>query len=256
MWVANVDVRLGDWLVGVRADSDANRARLERLLGAYLDRSGTPTRTNFSVRAPSRRRFRRSSTTGDGDDPTGLYVAGDRVLTTDRFDEIAHRLAGHLAGVAAVGDAHGHRPGAGRVVVEGARVVVRGDRAVVVAAQCAGPIDDPDTGTTELSVWQPVVDAATGAVVVPQPLDGLDWRAAKLDPPPALPDGVRLVGVVAPPMGEDRANLPALWLAATGDLDAWGARLSLLDEEDRVVCAAAHEVRAAAASLLAADAEG
>ncbi|MEX2627752.1 MAG: hypothetical protein WD225_12770, partial [Ilumatobacteraceae bacterium] len=146
--MANIDLRLGGWRVGVRPDTDATRRRLAALLEPYADTSGEPTRTNFSVRGPGRWWKR---------DEAQLYAAGDRVRADRRLDPVVHHLVGHLAGIAAEPTL-----APGRTVVRG-RLVARGDRAVLVTASCTGPIDlsevdEAAPDIVERPVWHPVVD--------------------------------------------------------------------------------------------------
>jgi hypothetical protein len=241
--VANVDLRLGRWRVGVRPDTDASRGRLGTLLAPYVDTSGEPTRTNFSIRG-SGSWWRRAE--------AQLFVAGDLVRAHRRLDPVVHHLVGHLAGIAAEPTLERDR-----TVVAG-RLLARGDRAVLVTASCTGPIDTSQVpgapaDLVERPVWQPVVDPVERAVVMPPMLADLDWRGARLAPPPAAgPDRLELVGVVTPPDRDGAASLPAVWSASRGRLDEWGVLLGLLDEDGRAV--AAHtkpDVLAAAGRLLA-----
>lgn len=242
--MANIDLRLGGWRVGVRPDSDATRRRLAALFEPCADHTGEPTRTNFSVRGPSRWRKR-----GD----SALYVAGDRVRAERHLQPVVHHLVGHLAGIAAESTL-----APGRTVVQG-RLVARGDRAVLVTASCTGPIDMSEVGDAppdivERPVWHPVVDPAERSIVIPPPLAGLDWRGARLDPPATGPgrDRLELVGVVTPPDLDGEASLPAVWAASRGRLDQWGVLLGLLEEDGRTVAArSTAEVLAGAARLLA-----
>ncbi len=240
-----MDLRLGRWRVGVRPDTDATRRRLAALLAPYADDSGETTRTNFSVRGTGRWPKR-----GVAD----LYVAGDRVRADRRLDPVVHHLVGHLVGIAA-------EPvlARDRTVVTG-RLVARGDRAVLVTASCTGPIPGSGEGSADVpadlverAVWHPVVDPVERSIVVPPPLADLDWRAARLDPPPAEgPDRLQLVGVVTPPDRDGEANLPAVWAASRGRLDEWGMLLALLEGDGRAVAARTKaEILTAATRLLA-----
>lgn len=243
--MASIDLRLGRWRVGVRPDTDSTRRALADLLGAYLDPSGEPTRTNFSVRANRRRRARHGAS---------LHVAGELVLADGSLATVAERLAGHLAGVAV--DTGGD-PGPNRAVVEG-RVVARGQRALLVLAPCVGSLDVTGAGITEVALWHPVVDTGTMEVVVPPPLERLDWRAAGLARPSsathagaAAGDRLELAGVVSPADPDGGADLARMWFSARGDLDGWGLVLAHLEQSGRVEAApATSDVLPAVARLL------
>ena len=239
-----MDLRLGAWRVGIRPDTEATRRRLSALLAPYADESGEPTRTNFSVRAPGGRWWKRTD--------AELYVAGDRVRAERRLDDVVHHLVEHLAGIAAEPDL-----APGRTVAVG-RLVVRGDRAVLVTATCTGPIDmtsvdGAPNDIAERPTWQPVIDPVERAVVIPPPLADLDWRGARLAPPPArAPYRLELVGVITPPDRNGAANLPPVWAASRGRLDEWGVLLGLFEEDGRAIAAWSREdILAAAARLLA-----
>lgn len=238
--MANIDLLVGRWRVGVRPDTDATRRRLGALLAPHTDTPEEPTRTNFSVRDPNRRLWRNNQ--------ASLHVAGDLAIGSTTLQVVAERLAGHLAGVAADVEPHPH---GGRVVVE-ARVAVQGNRAVLVLANCVGLLDVPDVNVVEASIWHPVIDASTASIVLPPLLDDLDWRGARLDLPRPLPKRLELAGVVVPAGAEGAANLPSVWLAGRGDLDAWGLLLGNLDHGGAVEVGATSElVRDAIRRILA-----
>lgn len=220
MWVDTLDLDLGPWLVGVRADSAATRTRLQRLLARYVVEPGGRARTNYGVRAPSGR-IRRT--------PAELYVGGERIPVGDSLEQVVHHLVGHLAGIASDGV-----PVAG-VTRVGVRVAVRGERAVLVHTGACTPIVDPGGASGELPVWMAAVDSARRAVIPPTPLAGLDWAGAGLEPPSERPRRVEVVGAVAVPDHTGGPALGALWLAGSGSLDAWGVLLAELEQEQRVV---------------------
>lgn len=251
---------LGRWLVGVRPDSDRTRRRLIALLGPYLAPGESEARTNFSLRAPGRFPSRQKGS---------LYIAGGLVLESRRWESLLHALVGYLAGIAAdAGDdaesAAGARatsgPGADdgvenahRPLVQG-RVVALDGRAVIVTASCTGPLDVAEIaalGGAEVPVWQPVIDPASRTVLMPDPLDGLDWSAAGIDPPAAASVPPTVVGVVTGPSFEGRPDLVSAWMTGRRALDEWGVLLSFLDAEGRIRAAATPaEVIARAAELL------
>lgn len=204
-------------------------------------------RTNFSVRAPGRLGSRA---------PGSLYIAGGKVLETRRWDTIVQALVGHLAGI--VGDP-GEDAGVSsasdaRLALVQGRVVAHDGRAVIVTASCSGPLDVAEIaalGGAELHVWQPVIDPVSRAVVVPEPLGGLDWRAGRVEPTPVTVGPLEVVGVVTGPSAEGRPDLVSAWMAGRRALDEWGVLLSFLDGEGRIRAAlTAEEVVARTAELL------
>lgn len=214
-------------------------------------------RTNFSLRAPGRFPSR---------DEGSLYIAGGKVLESRCWEVLVHALAGYLAGIAAdTDDAGAADSGAGASVDDGAdadagrpvvqgRVVAHDGRAVIVTASCTGPLDVAEVaelGGAEVPVWQPVIDPVDRTIIVPAPLEGLDWGAARLAPPQVSTAPLTLVGVVTGPSAEGRPDLVSAWMTGRRALDEWGVLLSFLDGEGRIRAAATPaEVIARAADLL------
>lgn len=237
---------LGRWRVGVRPDSDRTRRRLVALLAPYVAVGESEARSNFSIRAPGRFPSREAGS---------LYIAGGKVLESRRWDVLAHALVGYLGGIAAdTGDeADRGVVDARRPLVQG-RVVAHGGRAVIVTASCTGPLDVAevaDLGGAEVAVWQPVIDPVDRTVIVPAPLEGLDWAAARFAPPQQSTLPLTVVGVVTGPSAEGRPDLVSAWMTGRRALDEWGVLLSFLDGEGRIRAAATPaEVIARAADLL------
>lgn len=234
MWADTIPLRVGRWLVGVRPDSDRTRRRLLELLAAYVvDDAPDSVRDNFSVRAP-RLAVRRG--------PMQLHVAGETVVKASRLEPVVHALASHLSGLAV--------QTAGCTRVPG-RLVVRGDRAVVVGAAWSAPIVPAAPGFSEIWTWRPLVLAEQRVVRVPEYLPDLRWRAAGLDAPSEVrPRQLHLEGLVLPAGPSGVPEIVKFWRGSEGHLDEWGLLLSMLEHRDVIVPALRPEVVPSAVEAL------
>lgn len=228
-----VHMQVGRTLIGIRPDSEATGDRLRALFAPYVTEPNARVRSNFSLRAP------RSWARRAGE----LYVAGEVALRSRHLDHLFHAMASHIAGAVWMPE---------DFVQVRARVLHRGDRAVMVEAPWSAPIVPRRRGIEELMLWDPQVDPSVGAVGKPPELTGLRWEAASVRAPAARPKRFELVGIVLPPAAGGRPDVARLWLRSRGPLDTWGLRLNELDMQDRVVSAAnARGVRRHVLTLLA-----
>ena len=157
-------LRVGDQLVGVRADSDATAATIRTTFGAWVDATaslpgehGGPVPWAFSLRL-------RDDGTGRGPKAVPQLRIGRRLIARSRRpDDVVGALDHVLGGVLARQD-HERR-------WLGLRTFVADKRAVLVEAASPALKADPRlarVGVTELPTWSIAVDGDT--VLVPPPL--------------------------------------------------------------------------------------
>ena len=147
-------MKVGSWELGVRADSPRTAAAVRHAFNAYISLSGTPVRSNFSLRGP----------TGLlGRSPGELFIAGVAVARSRSFDHLLDALAGHLAALAI-----NTRP----VEVPRVRAFTSGTRVVLTDLLRPALVDDHTLakhGVHELHLWNPEFVEGP-AVVLPPPL--------------------------------------------------------------------------------------
>jgi hypothetical protein len=233
VWAATIPLRLGQYRVGVRVDTDRTRTQLTTLLAPFVDTSPGPTPSNYSIRRPLGR-VRRT--------PGTLHLGGIQVAESTSFDVLVHHLLDHLANVAA------------EVPDDAVRTTLRAfehaGSAVLVAAHRSAQWKLPP-GTQEIACWEPIIRPASRTLVLPAPLEPVDWRAAKIVPANARPlRELRIAGIVTDisvgsPRPDDPETVPApfvdpvmtltrLWADATGDVDGWGVALVELHESGQI----------------------
>jgi hypothetical protein len=237
-----MEIEIGGLRVGLRADSEETLDRIATLLRHHIRpaNSTSPVRSNFSVRAPRGRLHRQNGE---------LYIAGRVAARSKRFDDLCHALVGHLSGIA-----EGTNPSTEATKVEGTRVYVGNERAVLVRSPRPCRTDPPSPEVGEVHVWDPQVDAAAGAVILPGRLEDVAWHEAGVTPPSTGSGGaVPLVGLVVPPDAMGFPDAPALWLDSRGDLDRWGLVISNLHSDARVLTASTPLQVAAAVRRLMSD---
>ena len=184
-------VRIGDRLVGLRADTDNTLRRLRTLLAAWIDDSQPDIPWAFDVRLDPEPEARSDESQRRGVRPVPQLRAGQLLMARSRSsDEVLRALANVLGGVLASDD--------GARTWSGLRPFVDAERVVLVDAQppaLTAGAELTRAGVTELSCWTVALDGRT--VHVPPPLGDLDWAALGLDPPPAAGRTATLVGLVA-----------------------------------------------------------
>jgi hypothetical protein len=233
VWAATIPLRLGQYRVGIRVDTDRTRTQLTTLLASFVDTSPGPTLSNFSIRRPDGR-IRRT--------PGTLHLGGIQVAESTSFDVLVHHLLDHLASVAAEIPA-----GAVRTTL---RAFEHAGSAVLVAADRSVRWKLPP-GTQEIACWEPIIRPSSRTLVLPAPLEPVDWRAAKTTPPDPRPQReLSIAGIVTDvpvggPLPDDPETVPApaadpvatltrLWADATGDVEGWGVALVQLHESGRI----------------------
>ncbi len=178
-------LRVGDQLVGVRADTDDTAQRIRSLFAGWLEpdasgEHGEPVPWAFSVRLDPDH----DSGADRGPKPVPQLRIGRSLLARSRRpDDVMNALDHVLGGVLARQD--------DRRRWLGLRTFVTGDRAVLVDAAPPALTADPRlarTGVAELPTWSVAVD--DGTVVVPPSLTA----SASTDEPAG--SAYRLVGLV------------------------------------------------------------
>lgn len=220
MWTETLPLRVGNWYVGVRADSNDLLGRLRRLFNSYvIDAEPVSVRTNFGIRAGSGW-FRRRA---------GLaYTGGCELLRSTSLDELAGAVAGHISALAF---------DAARTAVNRGRIVARGRNAVLLHAPFPHFVGEMVAGTREVHLGTPVIDAGRRIVVPPSLLPDLDWKGGRFRPPADTDDELQIVGVITLPDVHGEPNLEHTWLSSAGELDAWGVLLRDFADEGRVAAA-------------------
>jgi hypothetical protein len=206
VWADTVTLRVGDQLVGVRADTDATAATLRTVFAAWLEptatgEQGEPVPWAFSLRLDTDRAGRGPKAVPQ------LRIGRSLLARSRRPDDVVTALDHVLGGVLARQDDSRRWLGL--------RTFVAGDRAVLVDATPPALTADPRlarAGVTELPTWSVAVDGDT--VLVPPPLTAADAShyTRRSSPDPAAPSCSR-----AP---RTRANPPSLrrwrWPATAG----------------------------------------
>ena len=173
-------LRVGDQLVGVRADTDDTAQRIRSLFAGWLEPDasgdhGEPVPWAFSVRLDPDH----DSGADRGPKPVPQLRIGRSLLARSRrADDVMNALDHVLGGVLARQD--------DRRRWLGLRTFVTGDRAVLVDAAPPALTADPRlarTGVAELPTWSVAVD--DGTVVVPPSLTA----SANTDEPAGPPTG-------------------------------------------------------------------
>jgi hypothetical protein len=162
VWADTVTLRVGDQLVGVRADTDATAATIRTVFAAWLepavtDEHGEPVPWAFSLRLDP-------DSAGRGPKAVPQLRIGRRLLARSRRPgDVVSALDHVLGGVLARQDDDRRWLGL--------RTFVAGDRAVLVDAAPPALTADPRlarAGVTELPTWS--VAVAHDSVLVPPPL--------------------------------------------------------------------------------------
>jgi hypothetical protein len=164
VWADTVTLRVGDQLVGVRADTDATAATIRTVFAAWLEpdastlgEHGEPVPWAFSLRLDP-------DSAGRGPKAVPQLRIGRRLLARSRRpDDVVSALDHVLGGVLARQDDDRRWLGL--------RTFVAGDRAVLVDAAPPALTADPRlarAGVTELPTWS--VAVAHDSVLVPPPL--------------------------------------------------------------------------------------
>lgn len=175
-------LRVGDQLVGVRADTDATAARIRDVFAAWLEPASAvvgsdPVPWAFSLRLDT-------DHAGRGPTPVPQLRIGRSLLARSRRpDDMVNALDHVLGGVLA------HQDDSRRWL--GLRTFAAGDRAVLVDAAPPALTADPQLAraeVTELPTWSVAVDSDT--VLVPPPL------TAMADADEGAGPGFALVGIV------------------------------------------------------------
>ena len=201
-------LRVGDQLVGLRADSDATAATIRTMFGAWVDAAASlpgeqgapdePIPWAFSVRL-------HTDSSGRGPRAVPQLRIGRRLLARSRRpDDVMNALDHVLGGVLARQDDTRRWLGL--------RTFVAGDRAVLVDATPPALTADPRltrAEVTELPAWSVAVDGDT--VHVPPPL-----TATSAGPDAGADSAFALVGLV----GLDACSHPAATDAGEHDADA------------------------------------
>jgi hypothetical protein len=183
-----VTLRVGTQLVGLRADTDTTLSRLRTLLASWIDDDHPHVPWIFDVRLGPEGD---QQITDRGPRPVPQIRLGQLVIARSRdADDAIRALASILGGVLARQDQTRlwldlrAFTGNGRVVLVDARPPALAADAVLTRA-----------GISELPIWSASIDGTM--VHVPPPLDGLDWVAIGVDPPPAAGHIAQLAGIVA-----------------------------------------------------------
>jgi hypothetical protein len=162
VWADTVTLRVGDQLVGVRADTDATAATIRTAFAIWLEPTaigehGEPVPWAFSLRLDT-------DSAGRGPKAVPQLRIGRSLLARSRrTDDVVTALDHVLGGVLARQDDTRRWLGL--------RTFVAGDRAVLVDAAPPALTADPRlarAGVTELPTWSVAVDG--GTVLVPPPL--------------------------------------------------------------------------------------
>jgi hypothetical protein len=157
VWADTVTLRVGEQLVGVRADTDATATKVRTVFAAWLEPEGDSVPWAFSLRLDTDRG-------GRGPKAVPQLRIGRSLLARSRHpDDMLTALDHVLGGVLARQDDSRRWLGL--------RTFVAGDRAVLVDATPPALTADPRlarAGVTELPTWSVAVDGDT--VLVPLPL--------------------------------------------------------------------------------------
>ena len=176
----------------MRPDSARTAEIVRQALGSYLSTSGTPVRSNFSIRGPHGFLKRQ---------PGELFIAGVVVTRSRSFDGLLEALCGHLSALAI-------RP---RVVDDPhVRAFSDGTQAVLTDLPRPGLTDDgalASMGVRELHLWNPEFVQGP-AIAVPPPL-----QHAKGGTRQPLSPTLEITGVVLSAAAANRA-LDFGWLHA------------------------------------------
>jgi hypothetical protein len=187
-----VTLRIGNQLVGLRADTDVTLRRLRALCTAWIDDDHPSIPWAFDVRLDPTS----AGGSGGGDHRRGIRPvpqlrAGQLLMARSRSaDDVMVALATVLGGVLAHQDT--------TVMWSSLRPFAKTGRVVLVDAQPPALTADAAlarAGIDELTSWCVAIDDAT--VRVPPPLHDLDWTALGLTAPPATSPTAELVGLVA-----------------------------------------------------------
>jgi hypothetical protein len=192
VWADTVTLRVGDQLVGVRADTDATAATIRNTFAAWLEptatgEQGEPIPWAFSLRLDTARSDRGPRAVRQ------LRIGRSLLARSRRPDDVVSALDHVLGGVLARQDDTRRWLGL--------RTFVAGDRAVLVDAASPALKADPRlarAGVTELPTWSVAVDADT--VLVPPRLTAT--AAATADDDGEARSTYALVGLV----GLDRCS--------------------------------------------------
>jgi hypothetical protein len=188
VWADTVTLRVGEQLVGVRADTHATAATIRNRFASWLEpdasmtgEHGEPVPWAFSLRLDAERDTARS---GRGPKAVPQLRIGRSLLARSRRpDDVVNALDQVLGGVLARQDDTRRWLGL--------RTFAGGDRAVLIEAAPPALTADPRltrAGVTELPTWSVAVDGDT--VLVPPPL------TASADPHGGTGASFVLVGLV------------------------------------------------------------
>ena len=220
MWADTVQLNVGGWLLGVRADTNATATRIRRLFREHLSQSGPRMPSNYSVRGASRW-FRRHD--------AELYVGGSLVARSRALDDVLIDLARLLAGLVDV-EAHACRVGM--------RLFVKDDVGVLAHTEAPALIDHPtlrSAGVIERVVWHPEVDLDLQQVREPAELPNLDWTAIRAPHHDAPEPSWRLAGLTTRPTDDGTPDFRFACSLASQNRDRWLRYLGDLQEAGRVL---------------------
>ncbi len=194
-------LRIGNQLVGLRADTDVTLRRLRALCTAWIDDDHPSIPWAFDVRLDPTS----TGESGGGDRRRGIRPvpqlrAGQLLMARSRSaDDVMVALATVLGGVLARQDT--------AVMWSSLRPFVQADRVVLVDAQPPPLTSDAAAaraGIDELASWCIAIDDAT--VRLPPPLHDLNWTALGLAAPSPAWRTAELVGLVALDRHDDHAD--------------------------------------------------
>ena len=186
---------VGNWIVGVRADTSRTSRSIRRIFGEHLIEPTNQARSNLSIRRDGR--WNRSWI---------VYIGGDvafRVTTRDRAIKIVRQILGEIA--------LPNMPGRVRL-----RAFAGGQQVVLLDHQRPALVDDLElrsAGIEELPVWEPVINVDT-EVLQQSPM--LVGRGV-----PETPSRYRIAGIVTGGVAADgNADVIGLWRHSTDQSEA------------------------------------
>jgi hypothetical protein len=219
VWADTIDLAIGRWQLGVRVDTPATAERLRALLAPYLSSGGEALPSNFSIRTPSGRLRKK---------PGALYRGGHAVVESTDLGHLVVELVRRLSDLQFT-----TLP----IVDVDARVFRLGDRAVVTDVLHPALTNHSamvGTGIEETTTFTAWIDTASGEVVTPASLPGLDWAAADLSAVTWPSSRTAIHRVLSINGSPDRADLGILWARANHDREIWLELLRRLQVDGRV----------------------
>jgi hypothetical protein len=191
-----VTLRIGERLVGLRADTEQTLRRLRTLFASWIDDDHPDVPWAFDVRLDPADEDRRSDVLGRRTVRAVPQLrAGQLLMARSRVaDDVLRALAHVLGGVLAEQDANR--------TWSGLRPFVHADRIVLVDARppaLSASAELVRNDVAEVACWNVALDLtpAHATVHVPPPLTALDWAALDLAPPSATWRTATLAGLLA-----------------------------------------------------------